>query len=208
MSDRQHNLAWGLCIFGIAVIAMGIFALSRSWYTDTLTTSSADWARTIYIDTYSAVQIQQERGFILPSDAYNVWNSSYYSQKTCYTTIYAGKTEFTTSYECGHTVYLVHYTQNKWVQTTPVTTSGDISVDRYWPDFTGSPTSLSPALGDRRESGREEFFTIHFLRSNNKIADYRCSNEQEWRDKDERHKWSVKVNRLEYIDWSTISYAG
>lgn len=202
----QHRNGVGIWIFVVlvVVVVIGVFVYaSNSMYEAKALVTATTWRRVLSVEMFKTLS-EDTLVRDMPSDAFNVYryDDTYYDYETCYTTDADGNLS---SYECGDWVtdHRAKFNVNRWIWDHDLVTTGTLTDERVWPVFEPSPNLF---IGAQRESGRREVFNVRFKRQDNSmIADYTPPTFISWSGFIPGQVYGVKINRLERIQWDTLT---
>jgi hypothetical protein len=188
MTYRDRDAIGALCIMVLACLCGSFFVYGKlARYEVPMTVSGQDWTRIVPIEVYSVVDENSSR-YRVPADAYDI---RYYQD--CDTTC---DMDGNCDTDCESRA---RYKVNRWIWSHDLSTVGDISVLRYWPDWVDDPNDGK--IGRRRAARRREVFCTHFKGNNDTHAVFCGENEASWRPFLTGERWRVTFNRWNEPIW-------
>ncbi len=196
----------GSVILVVALVG-GLIHLSNDLYDSTLVVKTTTWTRTISVEVYQTLYkdtLESE----MPSDAFAIsrYTDTHWDSETCYRWVWDSDGDLEMEdYDCSHWDYdaRASYSINRWAWNHDLVTSGSRDNERVWAEFKPSSETF---LGAERESGRSEVLVVSFQRNDNKqFANFRPATYESWCAFIPGQSYTVKINRLETIQWATLS---
>ncbi len=219
---KPKGTNWGpiLLIGAIVLLAVAVFgfiSLSNSTYDARMSVTAVTWERTLFIEQLRAVPGSGWQDSV-PLDALSRSCSprqreyiEYERKQTGVQRVDRGDGSFVerpvysnvpvTRYR---TDQWCTYIVNRWVPDGTRQTKGGLNDPLTWPTFTESGSGV----GGRRIANRTESLLVQFKGEGDKAGQnftYAAPNETKWRTFAVGQTYTVKINRLEVVQWETLT---